>query len=112
MQQINPSQFNEWLQQAAPLGAPMVLDVRETWECEIASIAPAGFELKVMPMQTIPELLMMLDKNRPIACLCHHGSRSMQVATFLKHQGFEHIVNIAGGINAWSCQVDPNVPVY
>jgi len=90
----------------------MVLDVRETWECDIASIAPFGFELKLMPMQTIPAQLMMLDKTRPIACLCHHGARSMQVATFLEHHGFEHIVNIAGGIHAWSDQVDAKVPVY
>ena len=112
MQQLSPSQFNEWLQQVSSLGTPMMLDVRETWECEIASISPAGFELKLMPMQTIPEQLMMLDKTRPIACLCHHGSRSMQVAKFLEHHGFEHIVNIAGGIHAWSEQVDAKVPVY
>jgi len=112
MQQVSPSQFNEWLHQVSALGTPMVLDVRETWECDIASIAPVGFELKLMPMQSIPAQLMMLDKTRPIACLCHHGARSMQVATFLEHHGFEHIVNIAGGIHAWSDQVDAKVPVY
>jgi hypothetical protein len=112
MQQVSPSQFNDWLDQVSALGTPMVLDVRETWECEIASIAPVGFELLRMPMQTIPDQLMLLDKTRPIACLCHHGARSMQVASFLEHHGFEHIVNIAGGINAWSSQVDAQVPVY
>lgn len=112
MQQVNPSQFNDWLQQAASVGQPLVLDVRETWECQLASIAPAGCEVLIMPMQTIPARLMELDKSRPIACLCHHGGRSMQVASFLEQQGFSNITNISGGIHAWSNQVDASVPVY
>ncbi|WP_090131019.1 rhodanese-like domain-containing protein [Limnohabitans sp. Rim11] len=112
MQQVSPSQFNDWLQQAASIGQPLVLDVRETWECQLASIAPAGCEVLIMPMQTIPARLMELDKSRPIACLCHHGGRSMQVALFLEQQGFSNITNISGGIHAWSNQVDASVPVY
>ncbi len=112
MQQVSPSQFNDWLQQAASVGQPLVLDVRETWECQLASIAPAGCEVLIMPMQTIPARLMELDKSRPIACLCHHGGRSMQVASFLEQQGFNNITNISGGIHAWSNQVDASVPVY
>ena len=94
------------------MGQPLILDVRETWECQLASIAPAGCEVLIMPMQPIHDRLMELDKTRPIACLCHHGGRSMQVASFLEHQGFENIMNISGGINAWSSQVDATVPVY
>jgi rhodanese-related sulfurtransferase len=63
-------------------------------------------------MQTVPARLTELDKDRPIACLCHHGGRSMQVGAFLERQGFTQIINISGGINAWSSQVDPSVPVY
>ena len=112
MQQVSPSQFNDWLPQAVSVGQPLVLDVRETWECQLASIAPAGCEVLIMPMQTIPARLMELDKTRPIACLCHHGGRSMQVASFLEQQGFSNITNISGGIHAWSNQVDASVPVY
>jgi rhodanese-related sulfurtransferase len=112
MQQVSPSQFNDWLQQAASVGQPLVLDVRETWECQLAGISPAGCEVLIMPMQTIPARLMELDKSRPIACLCHHGGRSMQVASFLEQQGFSNITNISGGIHAWSNQVDASVPVY
>ena len=111
MQQVSPSQFNDWLQQAASVGQPLVLDVRETWECQLASIAPAGCEVLIMPMQTIPARLDELDKSRPIACLCHHGGRSMQVAAFLQQHGFQ-VVNVSGGIHAWSAQVDPTIPVY
>ncbi len=112
MQQVSPSQFNDWLQQANAVGQPLILDVRETWECQLASTAPAGCEVLIMPMQTISDRLSELDKKRPIACLCHHGGRSMQVASFLEHHGFENITNISGGIHAWSSQVDANVPVY
>lgn len=112
MQQVSPAQFSEWILQATAQGLPLILDVRETWECQLASIAPAGCEVLIMPMQTVPERLHEFDKKRPIACLCHHGSRSMQVALFLEKHGFENITNINGGINAWSSQVDASVPVY
>ena len=112
MQQISPTQFKDWLQEVAPQGVPLVLDVRETWECQLASIAPEGCEVMIMPMQTVPARMVEVDKNRPGACLCHQGGRSMQVAAFLEHHGVANITNISGGINAWSSQVDPSIPVY
>ncbi len=112
MQQNSPAQFSDWQQQASSQGQPLILDVRETWECKMASIAPQACEVMIMPMQTVPARLFELDKNRPIACLCHHGGRSMQVAAFLEHHGFTNVTNISGGIHAWSAQVDPSVPVY
>ena len=48
----------------------------------------------------------------PIACICHHGARSAQVVAFLLQQGFDDVYNLAGGIDAWSTQVDPAVPRY
>ena len=53
-----------------------------------------------------------MSRMGPIAVLCHHGARSMQVAAFLVQQGFGHVANISGGINAWSSQVDAAVPTY
>ena len=110
MQQITPAQLSDW---AAKMAArlPVLLDVREGWECQTASVSPAGMAFVHMPMQTIPARLDELDKTRPIACLCHHGSRSMQVAAYLAEQGFE-VINVAGGIHAWSTQVDPGIPTY
>lgn len=109
MEQIYPAQIAEWASQQAQ--RPILLDVREAWELQTASAQPEAFDLVHMPMQTIPARLDELDKTRPIACLCHHGSRSMQVAHFLTQHGFE-VVNVAGGIHAWSAQVDPTTPVY
>jgi rhodanese-related sulfurtransferase len=110
MQQITPTQMADWATSVADR-QPVLLDVREDWECQTASVSPDGLHFVHMPMQSIPARLDELDKARPIACLCHHGSRSMQVAAFLAQQGFE-VVNVAGGIHAWSTQVDPRIPVY
>lgn len=109
MEQIYPAQVAEWV--CRQTQRPVLLDVREAWELQTASVRPEGLDLVHMPMQSIPARLDDLDKTRPIACLCHHGSRSMQVASFLLQHGFE-VVNVAGGIHAWSAQVDPSVPVY
>ena len=89
-----------------------MLDVREPWEVALASIQPAGFELRAIPMSSVPAQLAALDPERPVACLCHHGARSQNVALFLERSGFERVANIAGGINAWSGECDPAVPRY
>ena len=91
--------------------APILLDVREGWEIQTACVRPEALDFVHMPMQTVPARLSELDRSRPIACLCHHGGRSMQVAHFLASHGYE-VVNVAGGIHAWSAQVDATVPTY
>jgi len=110
--QIRPSQLAAWLASVKELGSPAVLDVREPDELRMASIQADGFALITIPMGVLPPRLHELSPSQPIACLCHHGARSMQVASFLKARGFSHVVNIAGGINAWSAEVDPSVPRY
>lgn len=110
--QIRPSQLSAWLDSARSHGEPVVLDVREPSELRVASVKADGFELLTIPMGVIPPRLNELDPAQPIACLCHHGARSMQVASFLRARGFAHVANIAGGINAWSAELDPTVPRY
>lgn len=110
--QIQPSQLPDWISSKSASGNTVVLDVREPYEVQTACVTANGFELVTLPMGSIVEKLSELDKDRPIACLCHHGSRSMQVAAYLSSQGFRHLANIEGGIHAWSSQVDPNVPTY
>jgi rhodanese-related sulfurtransferase len=102
----------DWISSKSASGNTVVLDVREPYEVQTACVTANGFELVTLPMGSIVEKLSELDKDRPIACLCHHGSRSMQVAAYLSSQGFTHLANIEGGIHAWSSQVDPNVPTY
>lgn len=110
--QIRPAQLSDWLAAARAHGTPVVLDVREPSELQIASIQADGFELLTIPMGVIPSRLNELDPEQAIACLCHHGGRSMQVASFLKARGFAHVANIAGGIHAWSAEIDPSIPRY
>ncbi|MEY4737747.1 MAG: hypothetical protein RL302_2066 [Pseudomonadota bacterium] len=110
--QVRPKDLATWLEDARQHGEPVVLDVREPNELQVASIKADGFTLLTIPMGVIPPRLSELDPEQPIACLCHHGGRSMQVASFLKARGFAHVANIAGGINAWSAEVDPTVARY
>ena len=110
--QVQPAQLQDWIASQAAHGPTVVLDVREDWELQTACVTAQGFELVKIPMNTIPPRLAELQSDQPIAVLCHHGSRSMQVAAFLVQQGFGHVANIAGGINAWSSQVDAAVPMY
>ena len=110
--QVRPQDLAAWLDHVRQFGSPVVLDVREPHELQMASIQADGFTLLTIPLGVIPPRLNELAPQQPIACLCHHGGRSMQVASFLKGRGFAHVANIAGGINAWSAEVDPTVPRY
>jgi len=110
--QFRPRDLNAWLAQLGPDAKPVVLDVREPAELQIASVKPEGFALVTMPMGSVPVRLAELDADQPIACLCHHGGRSMQVAQFLAHQGFSQVANIAGGIHAWAAERDPTLATY
>lgn len=110
---VRPAQWQQWLEDATATGVlPLVLDVREAWELQTASVPAQGFELRHIPMGSIPEQLATLDSERPVACLCHHGMRSLRVAAFLDQQGFARVTNITGGIDAWARELDPSVPVY
>lgn len=118
--QLNPSDFAAWRDRAAAGLAdttlPVVLDVREPWEVQTASVNEDGFTLLALPMREIPARLAELQEtfgiDHPIACLCHHGMRSLQVANYLAQSGFGEVVNLQGGIEAWSQQVDPSVARY
>ena len=109
--QIRPADLQDWLRQHEGT-LPVVLDVREPWEVEIAHVKTNGFELVSIPMAAIPARLKELQKSRPTACLCHLGGRSMEVAMYLERQGFKTVANISGGIHAWSLESDPSVPMY
>ncbi len=114
--QVRPADFAAWLQsvaQSLPLDAPVVLDVREPHERAWAAVPAApGFRLLTIPMGEVPARLAELDPDQAIACLCHHGVRSLQVARFLASNGFGHVVNIDGGIDAWSTEVDSAIARY
>lgn len=111
---IRPAELDDWLarHRGADSAPAVMLDVREPWELQTASVRPDGFELVAIPMGQLTARLGELDPERPLACLCHHGTRSLRVAAFLAQNGFARVANVSGGIDAWSRERDATVPVY
>lgn len=106
MRQFSAVELKDFL--GAAEKPPLLLDVREPWEYEASRIEGA----RHIPMREIPASLDQLDPQRDIIVMCHHGVRSLQVAYFLRNAGFERVINLQGGIDAWSRDVDPGVPTY
>jgi rhodanese-related sulfurtransferase len=107
MKQISAPELAAWLSDAAR-EKPVLLDVREPWEFERARIEGA----QLVPMREVPARLEEIEQGRPVVAICHHGGRSMQVALFLEKSGYDNVLNLVGGVDAWSRTVDPAVPLY
>jgi rhodanese-related sulfurtransferase len=84
-----------------------LLDVREDWELGVAAV-PGVVHI---PMGEVADRLGELDRGREVVVLCRSGRRSLQVANFLQQNGFR-AVNLAGGILAWSRELDATIPTY
>ena len=89
---------------------PRLIDVREADEYEIARIPGAEF----LPLSQWPALAAekLTDPNEVLLIQCHHGGRSARAAEFLLRNGFTDVTNLAGGIDAWSVEIDPSIPRY
>jgi rhodanese-related sulfurtransferase len=87
---------------------PVLLDVREHWEYDVCKLAGA----KLVPMRDLPARVGELDKNAETVVICHHGVRSYHAARYLETLGFDHVVNLSGGVAAWADEVDPAMPRY
>lgn len=85
-----------------------LLDVREPNEFQFASIENSV----LIPLNQIPQRLGELNPQQEIVVICHHGVRSSQACRYLLNSGFEHVANLTGGIDAWSCECDSSVPRY
>lgn len=88
--------------------AMTVLDIREPWEFEICHLSDSLH----IPMQQLPTSLDRLPADGILVVVCHHGARSAQAAEWLRRNGVEQAVNLAGGVDAWSRQIDPSMGVY
>jgi rhodanese-related sulfurtransferase len=86
----------------------VLLDCREPQEWSYCQIGGAVFA----PMSRFLQYLTDLDPDKPTVVYCHTGVRSVFVAAYLQNQGFANVVSMAGGIDAWSRDVDPTVPRY
>ncbi|RMG34574.1 MAG: sulfurtransferase [Gammaproteobacteria bacterium] len=104
MRNLSPRELAEWLKAHRPL----LLDVREPWEFEICHLADS----QLVPMQQIPAWAQRADPNQEVVVICHHGIRSRQVAMYLEHLGFSNVINLAGGVEAWARELDPQMATY
>ncbi|MFM7035618.1 MAG: rhodanese-like domain-containing protein, partial [Planctomycetia bacterium] len=88
----------------------LLLDCRESDERAICRIEGSV----LIPMGEIPHRLSELEpwREKPIIVHCHHGVRSLRVATWLRDKGFSQASSMRGGIEAWSLEIDPTVPRY
>ena len=106
-EEIEPRELAERIRQGRPL---LLVDVREDWEREIGRIEGDVH----IPLNSIPQRLgeMKVPEGGDLVIYCHAGVRSMMVAGFLEQNGRPGALSLAGGIDAWSCEVDPAVPRY
>jgi rhodanese-related sulfurtransferase len=88
--------------------APLLVDVREPWEHEHARIDGA----RLIPLQSLPTRAAELPRDRDLVLVCHHGARSQRAAQWLEQAGYARLYNLVGGVDAWSCEIDPGVPRY
>ncbi len=101
---ISPSDAKQLLEEASS----KMLDVRSPAERELASVD--GFQL--LDQELVQEMVDKWDRETPLVFMCHFGGRSTQAAEFFCQQGFQNVKNVAGGIDAWSKQVDNALPRY
>jgi rhodanese-related sulfurtransferase len=102
--ELTPSEFVARRDRGEPL---TLLDVREEWELGVASVPG----IVHIPMGEVAGRLEELDRDREVVVLCRSGRRSLEVAKFLQQNGFK-AVNLAGGILAWSRELDATIPTY
>lgn len=105
MKEISVEELARWRTEGR---AFTLLDVRTPRELAIASIPGA----EAIPLAELAARMGELDRSGAIAVLCHTGNRSAFATEMLARSGFEHVYNVAGGIEAYASRVDPAIPRY
>jgi sulfur-carrier protein adenylyltransferase/sulfurtransferase len=105
--EITPRELKERLDRGDPL---MLVDVREPYEWDIGNLGDHGARL--IPLGELPDHLDELDPAAEIVLQCRSGSRSAQAVQMMQKEGFTRLLNLKGGILAWSDEVDPTIPKY
>ena len=107
VQEITVTELNERLEAG---NAPLLVDVREYYEADIADLPELG-QVRI-PMAELSERFEEIDKSREAVLYCRSGARSDRAVRFLMRQGYDKILNLKGGILAWGREVDPDIPSY
>lgn len=103
--EIDPKSVKEMLDRGE---VSLFVDVREPWEHETSHVEGAT----LIPLQQIPSNLVRFQGATEIVVFCHHGRRSLNAVAWLRSQGIANARSMAGGIDRWSVEVDPQVPRY
>jgi len=106
MRQMTADELHSYLHSAEL--APLLIDVREPHEYAYCRIEGSVN----IPMNSVPSRLSEIDQAATVVAICHHGMRSAAVADFLQQHGYPEVINLQGGVDAWSRLVDPSVPRY
>ena len=107
VREIGPSELKERLGATNP---PLLIDVREPYEWDIASLAE--FEEVRVPLGQLLERLSEIPDQRDIVVYCRSGARSRMAAGALVEAGYKCVDNLTGGILAWADEIDPSLPKY
>jgi rhodanese-related sulfurtransferase len=107
--EVSPEELHELMQRPGPRDFRLI-DVREEDEFGICRLEWA----ELIPLSKLTEQAptRLVDKDKPIVVYCHHGMRSGHAAEWLRSMGYEHVYNLAGGINAWAERVEPTMAKY
>jgi rhodanese-related sulfurtransferase len=105
IEEISPSDAKKLIDENKEI---KLLDVRERWEYNISHIQNSI----LIPLSEFNSRFNELNTDDNIIVVCHHGVRSYRVTEFLLSKGFKKVKNLQGGIDAWSQQVDPSIPLY
>lgn len=107
VRQLTAEEVAVWAKSDAP---PVLLDVREDWERERAAIVGAH----EVPLSRFTQALeaLQLSRDAKVVTFCHHGVRSLRAGQAMLDAGYQEVTSMAGGIDAWACNVDAKVGRY
>jgi len=103
--EIQPQEVKQRLERGETF---LLVDVRNDWEHEICRIEGA----ELMPLSDLATHLPKFEAAEDVVLYCHHGRRSLDAVAWLRGQGVSQARSMAGGIERWSLEIDPNVPRY
>jgi rhodanese-related sulfurtransferase len=104
IREITPTELQQLLAGDNP---PTLIDVREEGEAAICAIDGST----LIPMNSLPQRLQEIARDRPVVLYCHAGMRSMMVGEWLSQQGFDAL-SLAGGIDRWAVEIEPSMARY
>ena len=106
-QEITPRELARHVENGHPV---RLIDVRQPWENGIAKL-PESLLIPLNELQ-LRTAEIPTESTTLVVLYCHHGIRSLSAVSYLQKLGYTHVRSLAGGIDAWSCEVDPTIPRY